>query len=1628
MTQSFTNFVGASPPQDNLLLARLVQEARQGGTRGRLAVNQLRRLPGGREALQAVIAPAPPPAAPAPPPVAAAPPAPAPMAPPPQASPSFFDQTLGRGIGATGRGVLGVGRFVQPVTTPVLENLGKAIETGVGGAVSTVGAVTPGDFMGLESNLAEERARRGIQSSLPKFLQASPLFTLESFIKGNAAQELQAQAAAWRATDMPSTRLNALPGQGIPLPGGKRLDEIDVGVKGAFELVPELALGIATGGGSAAGSLGRRAAVSAANVAGADIAKLGAKGLIGAGKSVIPRTRKLSPEMQAVLKAQEARSATPKTPRRADAKAVFLDRTEIDPVTGKPSVVDEVFEANQTRAVEPPAGYSPGLIEDLIPKIASPDLFRKAIEASKAVLRRVPSLDETAQLKPSTLPGMAVSAMIKAAAPRIQSTANRLSNEIQGKIREVNPNTNESIFTFDDATNKLGGRIKGQTGLRIQNIDNVAGSGLEANPTIADLAQNFGAYKPYLNKQQIEAMEFLRIRADGLAADLEAYGIPVENKIALGEDGFFISRGPTKQETRDLMGGQVRVKGRTYDKGREYKTQVEALLDVDSKGNLKNEYLPVWNEMGHWSSEIYETVLDQQAGKFLINYVDPKTGKKIATSLVNEEIQTLRAKIRARIERQKLQEVRVINAKTAYHRASKAVEDITDDIFELAKKVESAASANKLNDLLVQARKDSKNKLIRLEKTSNDAKGKADIAEMRANDLEDDVDRLLDFENSQSDLLANSAQRLESMQLAGVSAPDVLTRAAKEVKDLEGFVQRIVRLREKAQERLVTKRNAEEAAYFDSADADRTLANVSGKERVPLDFLDVPNDPAAALAQARRDLRNMNTQATKRFNEEKARSGNLGTAQSRLDDNTREIANLQKRLDRLQKKFELEQRANKGKTAPITGFRSLNSYELDIPDLDTILRTRKGMQGLSGKGSEWLAPFGAYQNLRRTVGATLDDSGTSIQGKGMQFSNPREFYFAWKAHLQSLVGKPGRKGKRLQREAMADNIRDFDKESQAMGAPSSHEIIDRMGIRHGGVDTEVTLREGGISGQFGKLPLLRRANEAFGAFGDMLRLHGARGEIMEYMRLSGKTFDELVADGTARQIGNGVNGITGWTPNGVAGALGDTLLFAPRFFRARIETLHRATKGMDVDFMIDALPFDRQIRRNLNINHGIRNSIDADQLIARRAVMKLVSTGTLITVAANEALGQETDFQLMKNGRMNPNFMSVRLTKIGAPRDWNIFGPYKSMAALLLASAGGAGEKDLGKATDAWLNLSSPIVGDIAEFISFKSIGESRFGETLPEYMANSHIPFSLQEVPNIIKESATGNPKDAFGGALSIGLETIGEQSSALSRSDILQDRVTGLFKEGKLSADNYEDLEPYEQNDVKDALVAELEKFDAETAATGKPFKRFFATIDIINRRRDSQLQEALVFYNAGRRSDGSEYTKREFTNDYFDIIDDARERKDQVKETLGVEFEDKIPADDDLEAQALKAWHEAPSQSLTAAGNYLPDKVKVLRNKVLVDYPEQVDYIYRNTNDTPLPAGFLEALVRAGLESQVEKIMRSKAARAAQGAPPQPIVPSSTLTPPEQPAMGGGNITPMPPPLGSNPALKGLLKVAQ
>ena len=177
-----------------------------------------------------------------------------------------------------------------------LENLQKGTETVGGTVVGTIGALTPGDFMGYEKNLDNVIKERG-----------------DRYGAWDLAGQAQAHAEAFRRTDMPSMKMDIIPGKGLNLPGGASLNEIDIGVKGAIELLPEAILTIATGGVSATGSLARRAAVGTARTLGADIPIGAAKGIGSVGRRVagIPGQRarvKGSPEAMKRLERMRERT------------------------------------------------------------------------------------------------------------------------------------------------------------------------------------------------------------------------------------------------------------------------------------------------------------------------------------------------------------------------------------------------------------------------------------------------------------------------------------------------------------------------------------------------------------------------------------------------------------------------------------------------------------------------------------------------------------------------------------------------------------------------------------------------------------------------------------------------------------------------------------------------------------------------------------------------------------------------------------------------------------------------------------------------------------------------------------------------------------------------------------------------------------------------------------------------------------------------------------------------------------------------------------------------------------------------------------------------------------------------
>ena len=151
---------------------------------------------------------------------------------------------------------------------PILEQAQRGIETIGGIATGAVGSITPGDLFGYEKNLDEVIKERN-----------------DRYGFWDMAGQAQAHAEAFRRTDMPSADLS-LPGQGIPLGGGRRFDDFQLGVKGAIELLPDAVLAVATGGASTGASIARKVGVAAARTVGADVLYAGGKAAARAAKGI----------------------------------------------------------------------------------------------------------------------------------------------------------------------------------------------------------------------------------------------------------------------------------------------------------------------------------------------------------------------------------------------------------------------------------------------------------------------------------------------------------------------------------------------------------------------------------------------------------------------------------------------------------------------------------------------------------------------------------------------------------------------------------------------------------------------------------------------------------------------------------------------------------------------------------------------------------------------------------------------------------------------------------------------------------------------------------------------------------------------------------------------------------------------------------------------------------------------------------------------------------------------------------------------------------------------------------------------------------------------------------------------
>ena len=155
-----------------------------------------------------------------------------------------------------------------------LENVQKGIETVGGVATAVTDQLTPGKLF------ANQNDGRGFLDILKE--------TQEESGRGgsllDAAGQAQNLASAFRATDMPSFKVDLIPGKGVNLPGDATLNEFQFGWKGAIELLPDALLTVATGGAGAIATGSRLGLVKgvgtvAARTVGLDVLASGVKAI-----------------------------------------------------------------------------------------------------------------------------------------------------------------------------------------------------------------------------------------------------------------------------------------------------------------------------------------------------------------------------------------------------------------------------------------------------------------------------------------------------------------------------------------------------------------------------------------------------------------------------------------------------------------------------------------------------------------------------------------------------------------------------------------------------------------------------------------------------------------------------------------------------------------------------------------------------------------------------------------------------------------------------------------------------------------------------------------------------------------------------------------------------------------------------------------------------------------------------------------------------------------------------------------------------------------------------------------------------------------------------------------------------
>lgn len=874
--------------------------------------------------------------------------------------------------------------------------------------------------------------------------------------------------------------------------------------------------------------------------------------------------------------------------------------------------------------------------------------------------------------------GTAVTRYRKKHLQNLESNATAVSHEKDAILQQA--------FEIDDAGRVLDSHLQGVHPER-------------PNPGRSDLTEGFGTFQRYMRKDQIDAIEAIKVLEEPYAAVAKELGIA---EAVVEEGGFYSTRGR-------VVDGEQFLGNSGSDRPRIFASHGEGIEWAEKNGFTYPSYRVAEASR---ITDLGKRSVNKQLGDYLKSAVDPEDGLPVASTARSRMPNDLRlqydamtGKIRSRRETIKQQTVRVTLLEREAGRGAKAVESASERSARVEKRLTEKGAAYTPDDMR-NVRDDLTNAIEEAQTFAGFVKEDAGLLRS-GNKVLNKTEKRLDA--AVDKLLDDVAEADRFIQITPATGVKLDIAAAD--RQMDALSAKVVRLTDDAVAASEKVDKLLEAAAISKDVSLSTREGIRASRRLQRNIFD-QNRTVQSLQREQRALQR----------EEGRLAKALEGSESRL--NTAEVRNIKTRESLLA----LQDESGELTTAYKAWQRREPRGQTIIPKLHNVsgssfpdeLARAINMELERGGAPFPLNIIQAESQLYRAMRATGEFSAAGIQLMFGLYNDPKAYAQAIKVMFRGFGTERALGQFLVERSAIA----------KAAGRLTSVEWA-RLGLRLGAGDTEFRLGQG-VFAALEKVPLVERLNRSFGFASDGMRfawIDDILAEELSKKSLSGqgRTLAEMKASGDLERLANFINNATGWHRDRFLGPTGEFFMFAPRFFQSRFTTLAKSVGGLLPGALID-------------------------QRLASKGIVKMIGWGVFMTVAANEVLGNETDFRPFLNdsfepswepsSRRNPNFIRIR----AAGRDWSLFGTWDSMLGVLISVASG-------RPLDPLRALSSGPVQLAWDQIT----GRGFLGEEVPRlqddpagfawWFIKSHFPFATQEGKAAVEQVTEGiglNPKRA--------------------------------------------------------------------------------------------------------------------------------------------------------------------------------------------------------------------------------------------------------------------------------------------